>query len=141
MEHGFDAARRAAEAKIRGSGRSKSAAERTCPTDVNHGDLVMTFEIWLAVILFLLFGPAAVLVILRRATGRWSGESMLVAYKDGKVVLWCPCGFASTAATLECAGRQMDVHLAAKFPKPSERRPCDPPDADRAVIHGPTIRI
>jgi hypothetical protein len=37
----------------------------------------------------------------------------------------CACGFRTEwRYTLEAAGRDADLHMAEKFPRGSERRPC-----------------
>ena len=62
---------------------------------------------------------------------RMVGETLMrmIVYADERGVwfmLVCPCGFGtSDCATLEAAGREADLHMAEKFPRGSERRPCD----------------
>jgi len=41
----------------------------------------------------------------------------------------CACGWVSAPChTLEAVGRLADLHMAEKFPLPTERRPCSPPN-------------
>jgi hypothetical protein len=43
-------------------------------------------------------------------------------------IIECPCGFQTGRHfTLEAAGRAADLHMAEKFPTPTQRRPCEFP--------------
>lgn len=49
----------------------------------------------------------------------------IIVVANDRFILDCPCGWKSEArATLEAAGRDADLHMAATFPLPSGRRPC-----------------
>ena len=47
----------------------------------------------------------------------------------------CECGWRSSPrATAEGAGREIDLHMAEKFPMPTERRPCGGTTGSVALI-------
>ena len=49
----------------------------------------------------------------------------LVSQPDGTWSVRCGCGFSTPPRlTLEAAGREYDLHLAARWPRPSQRFPC-----------------
>jgi hypothetical protein len=51
------------------------------------------------------------------------GIVMLRCFDDGTVMLVCACGWGTPRlATWESAGREMDLHLAARFPRGTERK-------------------
>lgn len=54
---------------------------------------------------------------------------MTLTIQSNQFQFTCACGWQSQPRyTLEAAGREADLHMAERFPKGSERRPCMPGD-------------
>ncbi len=52
-------------------------------------------------------------------------QALVITFANSRFVIECPCGYRTQArATLEAAGRDIDMHQAAKFPIGTQRRPC-----------------
>jgi hypothetical protein len=49
---------------------------------------------------------------------------MNLLYADSRFKIICPCGFEASGYTLEGAGRDYDLHLAAMEPIGTKRAPC-----------------